>query len=99
MPRREITALSTDFRIAETGRFEKKAASPEFRAVCGKARRYVYPKLRANPFFGPNIKKLKGEFTDVYRYRLGTFRLFYTLREREVIFVMIDVAERKDAYR
>lgn len=86
------------FRIAETPRFEKKAGSAEYRAVCEKARQYVYPRLKENPFFGPNIKKLKGELAGVYRYRIGNYRLFYTVRELNIVVVVIDIAKRKDAY-
>ena len=37
-----------------------KVQALEYRSVYDKARRYAYPQLRVSPFFGPNIKKLKG---------------------------------------
>lgn len=64
-----------------------------------KARKYVYPQLRVIPFFGPNIKKLKGEFAGIYRYRIGDFRLFYMVRKEQILVVVIDVERHKDAYR
>jgi mRNA interferase RelE/StbE len=55
--------------------------------------------LRNSPFFGPNIKRLKGEFKSIYRYRIGNYRLFYTLDfEKKVVFIL-DITHRKDAYR
>jgi mRNA interferase RelE/StbE len=33
--------------------------------------------LGVNPFFGANIKKLKGELKTYWRYRIGDFRLIY----------------------
>lgn len=91
--------MPTEFRIVETPGFVGKVQATEYRNVCEKARKYVYPQLRANPVFGPKIKKLKGEFAGVYRCRIGDFRLFYTIRESEVVVVVIDLASRKGAYR
>jgi mRNA interferase RelE/StbE len=55
--------------------------------------------LRNNPFLGPNIKRLKGELSSIYRYRVGDYRLFYTLdQEKKLVFIM-DITNRKDAYR
>jgi len=88
-----------DFRIAETENFQKKMHSLKYKALYGKIFEFVYPILRKNPYFGPNIKKLKGEFQDLYRYRLGAFRLFYSIREDEVIVFIVDIEARKDAYK
>ena len=87
------------FQIAETEHFAKKIASPRFRPLYRKIADYVYPLLRENPFYGPNIKKLKGEYRDLYRYRLGDYRLFYKVVEDKVIVFVIDIEPRKDAYR
>jgi mRNA interferase RelE/StbE len=91
--------LPNEFLIVETPVFVAKVQALEYRSVYDKARRYAYPQLRVNPFFGPNIKKLKGEFGGIYRYRIGKFRLFYTVRKEQILVVVIDVARRKDAYR
>ncbi|MFA5851578.1 MAG: type II toxin-antitoxin system RelE/ParE family toxin [Spirochaetales bacterium] len=55
--------------------------------------------MRENPYFGPNIKKMKGEYEEVYRYRIGDYRLFYTVSEETVILFIIDLENRKDAYK
>ena len=68
-------------------------------ALYKKINDYVYPILRENPFFGPNIKKLKGEYKDLYRFRIGDYRLFYTISEETVIVFIIDIEARKDAYK
>ncbi len=54
--------------------------------------------LEINPFWGPNIKVLKGE-KKRYRYRLGTYRVIYNIDKegREVIVALI--AMRSIAYR
>ena len=59
----------------------------------------VYPMLRREPHFGPNIKRLRGEFSEFYRYRVGDHRLFYTIEEENVIVVVADLRPRQDAYR
>jgi mRNA interferase RelE/StbE len=52
--------LPNEFLIVETPVFVAKVQALEYRSVYDEARRYAYPQLRVNPFFGPNIKKLKG---------------------------------------
>jgi mRNA interferase RelE/StbE len=91
--------LPGEFLVVEAAAFVAKVQAAEYRSVYAKATNYVYPQLRANPFFGPHIKKLKGEFSGVYRYRLGGFRLFYTVRKERVVVVVIDIARGRDAYR
>ena len=91
--------MQSELVIVETPGLVAKVQAPEYRNVYEKARRYVYPQLRSNPFYGPNIKKLKGELAGVYRYRIGDFRLFYVIREERVVVVVIDLARRRDASR
>jgi len=88
-----------NYKIAETDTFSKKIRTTKYASLYKKINDYVYPLLRLNPFFGPNIKKLKGEFKDVYRYRIGNFRLFYKISEETVIIFILDIEARKDAYR
>lgn len=60
---------------------------------------YVYPKLSDNPFFGTNIKKLKGEFEGLYIYRVGKYRLFYKIENDKILVIILDFDDRKDAYK
>jgi mRNA interferase RelE/StbE len=90
--------LSAEFRIAETNGFRKKIGKRDYSGIYEKIVAYVYPRLRSNPFFGPNIKKLKGEFDGVYRYRIGAFRLFYTIESRTVMVFVLDIEKSKDSY-
>ncbi len=86
------------FEIAETETFQRSISKKEFVKIYNKIKTYVYPQLRINPFFGNNIKKLKGEFKDVYRYRIGEYRLFYQVDEKKILIFIMDIAKRKDAY-
>nr|WP_281282557.1 type II toxin-antitoxin system RelE/ParE family toxin [Leptospira ilyithenensis] len=45
------------------------------------------------------MKKLKGNFEGIYRYRIGKFRLFYIIKDKELIVIFIDVDLRKDSYK
>ncbi len=87
-----------NYKIAETDTFEKKIKSNKYKQLYKKIVGYVYPILRESPFFGPNIKKLKGNYKDVYRYRIGDYRLFYKISDETVIVFILDSEGRKDAY-
>ena len=63
-----------------------------------KLKNYVYPQLRQQPYFGKNIKKLKNYSPPTWRYRIGSYRLFYTINDHGKIVMMIAVDARKDAY-
>lgn len=90
--------MSNRFEIAETETFQRSISKKEFIKIYNKIKTYVYPQLRINPFFGKNIKKLKGEFKDVYRHRIGEYRLFYRIDEKQILIFIMDIVKRKDAY-
>ncbi|MCI5221667.1 MAG: type II toxin-antitoxin system mRNA interferase toxin, RelE/StbE family [Candidatus Electrothrix sp. AR4] len=87
-----------EFRIAESKKFEqrKKKIDPSLYA---KIKNIVYPQLRKNPYFGVNIKKLKGDLSGYYRFRIGNYRLFYLVEEEKVIVVVVDFRHRQNAYK
>jgi len=54
--------------------------------------------LESNPFWGPNIKVLKGEKRR-YRYRIGDYRMIYGIdKENSKVFVTL-ITSRPSAYR
>ena len=59
---------------------------------------FVYPQLRNNPHCGKNIKKLKKYKPDTWRYRVGDYRFFYEINEKEHMVYMIAADLRKDSY-
>jgi len=87
------------FKIAETDSFKKKIKKDEYKRLNKKIEEYIYPLLRRNPFFGPNIKRLKGNYSELYRFRIGDYRLFYTIDNDKIIVFIIDIVNRKDAYK
>ncbi|NPV02463.1 MAG: type II toxin-antitoxin system RelE/ParE family toxin [Brevinematales bacterium] len=78
--------------------YRAKIGLEPYRRIAGKISEFVYAQLKANPFFGNYIKKLKGEYKDVYRYRIGDFRLFYIIDEDKKLVIIVDIEQRKDAY-
>jgi len=44
-----------------------------------------------------DTKKLKGE--ELYRIRVGNFRVIYEIRDGELIVIVVRVGNRKDVYR
>ena len=79
------------YKIAETETFEKKVTTQKYKFLYKKIKDYIYPILKENPHFGPNIKRLKGEYKEIYRYRIGDYRLFYKVSEETVIVFIIDI--------
>ena len=101
MPGREEAALS-DYRIFETEEFRKqlkKISSANRTVIENKLSTYVYPQLKSAPFYGPNIRKLKGYEPETWRYRIGNYRIFYCVDEEEELVFLLTVDDRKDAYK
>ena len=93
------TRLSTSYVVAETESFRKSLhKNKALAALHPRLEEVVYPLLRREPHFGPNIKRLKGEFSDFYRYRLGGYRLFYMIDERETVVIVTDLRSRQASY-
>jgi len=92
-----VLLILSDFKIAETHSFQKLRKKLDTK-LYQKITTIVYPQLRHNPFFGSNIKKLKGEFEGYYRYRLGSYRLFYYIDDGAVIVFIKDFKHRQKAY-
>jgi mRNA interferase RelE/StbE len=91
--------LSAKYKIAETDTFSRIIAKPEFKQLSQKLSNYVYPQLKENPFFGLNVKKLKGEYEGVYRYRVGSIRVFYLIDDSSRTVFLLDIQKRKDSYK
>jgi len=92
----------SDFRVFETREFSRKFGklpAGQAEIMRRKLDGYVYPQLKQEPFFGPNIKKLRGYTPDLWRYRIGRFRLFYAVDAEEGIVYILSVDLRRDAYR
>ncbi len=55
--------------------------------------------LEMGPYVnGYDIKKMAGE-DGMYRCRIGVYRVVYTVKNNEVIIVVLDIDHRKDIYK
>ena len=92
----------SEYRVFETKQFLSDLESrlgPRREKVVARLHDDVYPQLRTQPFFGRNIKKLKGYKPETWRYRVGDFRFFYEINEEKKIVFMIAAGLRSGAYR
>lgn len=55
-------------------------------------------KLEESPRFHPNIKALKGDYSGYYRYRVGDYRVVYSVDNRAKIVNIIVIAHRSKVY-
>ena len=55
-------------------------------------------RLIQNPFFGPNIVKLKGSYTGQYRYRVGSYRIIYEVDTQNQKCVVLSISARGKSY-
>lgn len=102
MPKRSGENSLNSYRLFETKEFAKKLDKldpPDKTFIMNKLKTYIYPQLRQQPFFGKNIKKLKDHTPEVWRYRIGNYRVFYTIDPDDQIIFMLTLDHRKDAYR
>lgn len=61
----------------------------------GKILNVIKNKLVNNPYQG---KKLVGDLSSYYRYRVGNYRIIYEIIEQEVVVIIVKVKHRKDVY-
>ena len=96
----EATIASSDeFQIAETSTFRKGLEAQSYQRYYKRLIENVYPRLKINPYHGPNIKRLKGELKAIFRYRIGDYRLFYTIDPEKKYVYLLTLENRKDSYK
>ena len=93
--------MSSKYKIFETDEFIKKLGKISKRDktfIEKKLLQYVYPQLKEEPHYGNNIKKLVDYNPEIWRYRIGKYRLFYVVDETDKIVFILSIDLRKDAY-
>ena len=99
--RRVKVALSKSYRIFETDIFidDIEGLQSSIREkIKSKLKDHVYLILKDQPYFGKNIKKLSNYNPETWRYRIGDYRIFYTINDENRIISMLTISDRKDAY-
>ena len=90
-----------EYRIFETKQFQNdliKKLGVQEEKIVKKLRHLVYPQLKTQPFFGRNIKKLKGFKPETWRYRIGDYRFFYEVDDKKKIVFLIAAESRQKSY-
>lgn len=54
--------------------------------------------LAENPYSASDVKALKGE-GDLYRKRVGQFRIIYKIVDQELVVLILKVGSRGDVYK
>jgi mRNA interferase RelE/StbE len=54
--------------------------------------------LRSNPRATNNIKRLKGEFSHLSRYRVGDWRVVFRIEHGARRVVVVNIAHRREVY-
>jgi mRNA interferase RelE/StbE len=101
MPRKKTAPSSAEYRIFETSEYRRrldKLGATARAFIEAKLRSTAYPRLRLEPHFGTNIRKLVDHHPETWRYRLGRFRLFYSIDSAARIVYILTVDWRTDAY-
>ena len=91
----------SEYRIFDTQQFQddfQRDLGQRHERLAKKLREFVYPQLREQPYFGKNIKKLRGYEPETWRYRIGPFRFFYEVDEKKRIVFTIAAQTRQRSY-
>lgn len=54
--------------------------------------------LKENPFYGKDIKRLRGELKGKYRLRVGEYRIIYRVEEEDKVVILEDIKLRGKVY-
>lgn len=57
-----------------------------------------FKNLENSPRSHPNIKPLKGSYSGYYRYRVGDYRVVYSIEDEVVVVNVILIAHRSKVY-
>lgn len=90
-----------NYQIFETDTFLKAVTMLDTgisKTLVSKLAKTVYPQLRENPVYGPNIRKLQNYTPDTWRYRMGNYRLFYEVDDTDKMVIILYIEHRQNAY-
>lgn len=57
-----------------------------------------FSNLENSPRSHPNIKSLKGSYSGYYRYRVGDYRVVYSIEDELIVVNVILIAHRSKVY-
>lgn len=59
----------------------------------------IFEQLRENPFHTSHVKSLAGTKESEYRIRLGNLRIIYSVKEENLLVIVLKIAPRGDVYK
>ncbi len=89
------------YRLFLTSEFDRafgKIPKQDQKGIENKISSFIGPQLKREPHFGLNIKKLRGYDPETWRYRIGRYRIFYLIDEKNRIVKILSIEQRKNAY-
>jgi mRNA interferase RelE/StbE len=75
----------------------KSSVKRDLKNISGKNVKMIFSalqELKSEPYANP---KLKGKFEGLRKYRIGNFRVIYTIIDHEIL--ILRISDRKDAYK
>ncbi len=54
--------------------------------------------LEQTPLIHPNVKALKGDYLGCYRYRIGDYRVVYSVDDKIIRVFVMAIAHRSEVY-
>jgi mRNA interferase RelE/StbE len=91
---RTITLRLTDEVYEEL----REAAQSENRPLSNLIETAALSKIREHPHVGPHIRRLRGFEPPTWRFRIGSWRFFYEIDEKEKIVLLLAASHRSSAY-
>jgi mRNA interferase RelE/StbE len=85
---REYQVIWNEKSLKELSRLGRKEA----RRIQAKVERHL---VKAPQELG---KPLTGPWKNLYRYRIGDYRVIYEIRKQEIVLVVVKVGNRRDVY-
>lgn len=58
----------------------------------------AFGQIKSNPRFHPNIKPLKGNYVGYYRYRVGNYRIIYSIDDETIRVLVTTVSHTSEVY-
>jgi len=80
--------------------FSKKARK-SFKKLPQNIQSVILQKIDKLIFFDydmQNIKKLKGQYKELYRLRVGDYRILFQVKNQKLIIIIIDILPRSRSY-
>ena len=100
--RKENIELFANFQLAQSDTFQKnllKNLGPQAEKIYALLASETFDQLVKNPYYGPNVKKLRDQNPPKWRYRWGNYRLIYRVDPDQKLIILISLRHRKDAYK